>query len=260
MFSRGRNFSIAPAFSRIFSDRADGRLVQVDPRRLADLGLGHLDRVGVLGAEEVIDTVNHRGGGIFVLDEDFLELPVAVGEQEDARRGPTVAAGAAGFLVVGFEGPRHVEVDHRANVGLVDPHAEGVGGDDDVGLALHEPLLRDGALLAADPRVVDDHRSVQLALEELPHRLASRPAGGVDDGGAGVPVEHLGHRGELVGVAAGLDHGVGQVRAVEPGDKLRRVTEVELVGDVAADQVGGGGRQRDAGGRPSCRRAWPIFA
>ena len=54
---------------------------------------------------------------------------------------------------------------------------------------------------------------------------------------------------ELGLVAAGLDHRVAQVGAVEAGDEERGVAELELVGDVAADGVGGRGRQRDAGRR-----------
>ena len=67
--------------------------------------------------------------------------------------------------------------------------------------------------------------------------------------GPAVLVEGAGQLLELGLVAAGLDHGVAEVGPVEAGDEQLGVAEVELVGDVAADRVGGRGRQRDAGGR-----------
>ena len=84
-------------------------------------------------------------------------------KSKHATRGLAVAPGSAGFLIVGFERARHVVVDHRADVGLVDAHAEGVGGDDDLGLAAHEPFLRLVPLLAGQPGVVDDGLAPQLA-------------------------------------------------------------------------------------------------
>ena len=118
-----------------------------------------------------------------------------------------------------------------------------------IGLAPHEPLLRLVPLLAGEAGVIDDGVAPQLPAEELGDRLAPLAARRVDDRRPRVLVERLAERGELVGLAAGLDGGVRQVRAVEPGDEHRRVVEVELVGDVAADEVGGRRGQGDARGR-----------
>ena len=66
---------------------------------------------------------------------------------------------------------------------------------------------------------------------------------------------------ELVGVATGVEDGVAQVRAVEPGDELLGVAEVELGGDVAPDDVGGRRRQGDARRRRrSAAARAPILA
>ena len=46
-----------------------------------------------------------------------------------------------------------------------------------------------------------------------------------------------------------VDHGVAEIGSVEPGDELGVVLEVELVGDVAADEVGRRRGQGDARGR-----------
>ena len=51
-----------------------------------------------------------------------------------------VAAGTAGLLVISFDALRDVVVYHEAHVALVDTHAEGDGGHDDIHL-LHEELV-----------------------------------------------------------------------------------------------------------------------
>ena len=50
--------------------------------------------------------------------------------QEQALRRQSVAACAAGLLVIGLDRSRQLSVDHRSNVGSVHAHAEGIGGDD----------------------------------------------------------------------------------------------------------------------------------
>ena len=86
-------------------------------------------------------------------EEDVQALVARLGEQQGASRG-AVAARAPGLLVVGLDRRRHDLVCHGAHVGLVDAHAERVGGDDDVDLAGHEAPLDGGALVARQPRVV----------------------------------------------------------------------------------------------------------
>ena len=98
--------------------------------------------------------------------------------------------------------------------------------------------------------MIGHRRPADLLAEERPDRLAAGPARRIDDGRAGVLLEGPRQHGELVGFAAGLDDRVSEVRPVEAGDELRRVLKVELVGDVAADEVGGRGRQGDARGKP----------
>ena len=200
-------------------------------------------------AEELVDPEDGVGRRVLVLDEHFLEEPVARRVEQQAMGGLAVSTGPPGLLVIGFERPRQVEMDHRADVGFVDAHPEGVGRDDDLGLPGHESVLGLGAFVAGEARVVDDHLAAEFLLEVLADRLALRPARGVDDGRAGGLAQRLGQRGELVVVAPGLDDGVAQVGAVEPGDELGVVAEVELVGDVAADDVGRRGGEGDAGGR-----------
>ena len=89
-------------------------------------------------------------------EEDVQALVAALGEEQRARRAP-VAPRAPGLLVVGLDRPRHGGVGDRAHVGLVDAHAERVGGHHHLDLAGHEAPLGVGALLAPEARVVGEH-------------------------------------------------------------------------------------------------------
>ena len=56
-----------------------------------------------------------------------------------------VAAGTPGFLVIGFQGFRQIEVSDKAHVGLVDAHAEGDGRHHDQPFHVEKALLVVGA-------------------------------------------------------------------------------------------------------------------
>ena len=70
------------------------------------------------------------------------------------RLGCAVAAGAADLLVVRFQAARQRGMNHGAHVRLVDPHAEGDGGDHHLDAALEEFLLDALAVLGIEPGVV----------------------------------------------------------------------------------------------------------
>ena len=93
--------------------------------------VGHLVVVG----EEGGDAGEIGGGGVVALEEEVVHLAVGEGVEEDGAGGLAIAAGAADLLVVGFDGAGERGVDDGADVGLVDAHAEGDGGDDDFELA-----------------------------------------------------------------------------------------------------------------------------
>ena len=59
-----------------------------------------------------------------------LPLDVVAREEEDAAGGLPVTARAAGLLHVVLQRPGNVGMDDEADVRLVDPHAEGIGGGD----------------------------------------------------------------------------------------------------------------------------------
>ena len=65
-----------------------------------------------------------------------------------------VASGTAGLLVVAFDALGDVVVDDETHIGLVDAHAEGDGGHDDVHVLHEEFVLVLGADLVVQSGVV----------------------------------------------------------------------------------------------------------
>jgi hypothetical protein len=70
-----------------------------------------------------------------------VHLAVGVAVEQDCARGQAIAAGATDFLVEGFDAGGQRGVHDRADVGFVDAHSEGDGGDDNFELAGLEGLL-----------------------------------------------------------------------------------------------------------------------
>jgi hypothetical protein len=92
-------------------------------------------------------------GDARVLQRDVLH---AVGHPGFGRL--AIAAGAAGFLVVGFDALRQVEVGDEADIRLVDAHAEGDGGAHDQAFLAQEAALVGGALRRRQAGVVGQRR------------------------------------------------------------------------------------------------------
>ena len=63
-----------------------------------------------------------------LLEEELGRGHIPLAIEEDALRRLPIPAGPAGLLVVGLQALGHVVVDDKTHVGLVDAHAEGVGG------------------------------------------------------------------------------------------------------------------------------------
>ena len=135
---------------------------------------------------------------------------------------------------------------HVADVGLVDAHAEGVGGHHDRGRIVHEGPLVALALLGGEPRVVAGGRDAALA-QVVAHLLHRRPLGAVDDARLGPSLvdEGIQARQLLLGLAP--LHRETQVGPVEARDRAGRVAQAQKAHDVAAHQIGGRGRERRHG-------------
>ena len=97
--------------------------------------------------------------------------------EEGGVRGLAVAAGSAGFLVVGFEGVGELVVVDEADVGLVDAEAEGLGGDHDFELVVHEGLLGGFAFSGGEAAVVEGCGDAVI-LKEREEFIGGADAGG----------------------------------------------------------------------------------
>ena len=145
-------------------------------------------------------------------------------------------------------------MDDEPHVGLVDAHAEGVGGHDDLEPAFHKRLLGPASLVGQQAGVIDAGAALGLPGHRLGDLFGPFAGRGVDDSRPGrLPEELQQHVGLLALGPRALDL-VEEVRPREAGDEGPRLAEVELLNDVAADLVGGGGRQGD-GRRPAQRAA-----
>ncbi len=161
--------------------------------------------------------------------------------EEEAVGGEPVAPRAPDLLVVGLDRARHLAVDHVAHVRLVDPHAEGDGGDHDVGLVAREGVLVALADGVVEAGVVGDGahaRSAQVVGERLDVPAAER----IDDAALARapadPGEEVLPRAPSVALLVRREN---QVRAEEGALEAVGLHHAELADDVA-DHAAGGGR------------------
>ena len=167
-------------------------------------------------------------------EKELLRPRVRRGEQQRAARRLPVPPGATRLLIVGLDASRQLGMHDEPDVRLVDPHAEGVRGGDDVDAAGEKVVLHPRALFVRQPRVVApgaEPLSREHVRPEL-HRLAG---GGVHDSRRSDLGDEPRERSRLLLPApAGLDR-ERQVGSLEAGDEIERVLEAELGGDVGAD-------------------------
>jgi len=111
-------------------------------------------------------------GGVALFDLQPAQPDVAHAvERERVRRQP-VAAGAADLLVVALDIGGQVGVEDEADIGLVDPHAEGDGGDDDDAILLQKRILVARANGGVQSRVIRQRLEAVLA-EDLGNLLGA---------------------------------------------------------------------------------------
>ena len=168
---------------------------------------------------------------------------VGVAVHQVGAAGRSVAPGAANLLVVAFEGRGQPGVNHGADVGLVDAHAEGDGGHDDLQFA----GLKGGLHALAGRRIkarVVSRRGNARRDSSVGQLLGSFARGGVDDGRT---PRRIGQQAadRLRPLRHGkLDHLNGQIVAPEAVDELGRLHHPQLRQNVGLHRRRGRGRQR----------------
>ncbi len=140
-------------------------------------GPGRLDQL----VDHLADAVKLRGVAV---DEVLQHVDVIAPGQHQAIGGLAIAAGTADLLAVVLHRLGQVEVHHVTDVGLVDAHAEGDGGDDAGRMAFHEVALDALAGLGVEPGVVGGGNETRLA-QVGGQTLGGLLQGDVDDGGLG---------------------------------------------------------------------------
>ena len=130
-------------------------------------------------------------------------------------------------------------MDDETHVGLVDSHAEGVGGHHDA-RAAREPLLLPDRAFGVGQAAVVAGRGDACVAQEFGELFAAVARAHVDDTAAG----HVAHHAkQLLVLVLVVPHGVGEVGPCERAAQDVRFGEAQLPHDVAGD--GGCGRCRE---------------
>ena len=140
-------------------------LAEVGEQRLAPAArhFGQADQRVELLALHLLE-----GVGAFALRDPLAQLHDilnAVGHP--GVGGLAVAAGAAGFLIVGLDRFRQIEMRDEAHVRLVDAHAEGDGRDDDEAVVVEECVCAAARSVGVEPGVIGE-RLAALARTATP--------------------------------------------------------------------------------------------
>ena len=123
---------------------------------------------------------------------DFQRQEVAAGVEQHALGLQAVAAGPAGLLLVVLQRLGHGRVQHEADVGAVDAHAEGDRGHDHVALLARRTLPGPPGAASGVSRRGRAAALTPLLLQGRGQLVHVAAAQAVDDAGlAGVAVEHL---------------------------------------------------------------------
>ena len=93
-------------------------------------------------------------GRIVAIEEEVVRALVGIGVHQVGPAGSAIAARAANFLIEALESGRQTGVDHGADVGLVDAHAECDRSDDGLQFACLEGLLHTVARLSVEAGMV----------------------------------------------------------------------------------------------------------
>src|SRR6266446_2376771 len=172
--------------------------------------------------------------------EIFLPDEINTSPEKEAIGGKTVAAGAACFLVVLLDTLRESKMNDGAHGGLVDSQAEGHGADQNTHFVGHPLFLVFAAGAAFHLAVVADGGDAVL-FEEIDGFSHADDRGRIDDDAAVRDLPHGAKEEFVLRSGIGLADDVAEVRTAETSDVFVRITEAELLDDVAANALRGAG-------------------
>ena len=150
-----------------------------------------------------------------------------------------VPACPARFLIIAFNGPGHIVVDHEADVGFVDAHAEGVGGHHYGLSVIEEVLLIDRPLLFIQTRMVAGG-IVAPVLEEIADSLHIFPGCAVDNAAFALSGGQKPQQFPVLTLRM-PDFEI-QIRPVKACDAAQRVLQLQQPPDILLHLFGGSGR------------------
>src|SRR5678815_1516155 len=164
------------------------------------------------------------------VDEQFRDPLVGIVEQKQSASGIAITAGAANFLVIGFQGVRHVRMDDEAYVRPVNTHTERIRGDNDSGLARHESILHGLPVADGKSRVVGNSIDVMPA-ERTMDVFNVTPSAGIDDSRP-APGREFDNRLHFLANGRHFPNLEIEIRPIESADHLGRTFDTELLEDV----------------------------
>ncbi len=140
-----------------------------------------------------------------------------------------VTASASGFLIVGFDVARNIEVHHKANVGFINPHAKRHGGDHDLQIITLKSFLHVGALCQLQPGVIGTGADA-AALQSGSGVFHFGPAVTVDNAAFAALILHIAQ--QLLGGLELFQQGITNVRTVKAADLNQRIFKPQQLNDV----------------------------
>ena len=183
---------------------------------------------------DVLDELQRGEGNLLQLGQAGF---VGAVPQEHGVGFQAVSAGAARFLEVGLGAVGDIGMHHKADVGLVDTHAEGVGAHHHAGAAALPFFLPQGAGLGAQAGVVEGGRYT-CGPEGIGQLLRTCPAADIHDAGAG---DALADAADLAQLVLRLAHHIAEVGPLEARNQHVGLLKLEPGHDVLGHQRRGGG-------------------
>ena len=197
--------------------------------------------VAVLQRPRALLVVERFVGRVAAVDQKAAHAKVVAVPQQVAARRIAIATRAARLLVVGLDALGHVVVDHVANVGLVDAHAKGVGGNhhldvvvDKGALALAAGVVAHAGMVAPHANATGVQRLGKLAGQSI-DRLAGRA---IHDTALARMRDHVVAHPRGLGLVAHLLAAKVEVFAVEARHHGRGILQAEHLLNVGTHALG----------------------